>query len=171
MRMVGEAVEDFKTGYVDVNPRIKECKVELPITAHLPVEYVPSERLRLDLYRRMADCVDEAGLSSIVEELVDRFGDLPEPARSLIEVARVRTLAKSLNLTEVVWQGKFLKIAPIVLPESAQLRLLRVYPGTLVKQATSSVLVSRSSAPNWLDNGSVGDTSVLSWTMEVLQNL
>ena len=55
MRMVGEAVEDYKTGYVDVNPRIKECKVELPITAHLPVEYVPSERLRLDLYRRMAD--------------------------------------------------------------------------------------------------------------------
>jgi len=41
MRMVGEAVEDFKTGYVDANPRVKECKVELPITAHLPVEYVP----------------------------------------------------------------------------------------------------------------------------------
>ena len=171
MRMVGEAVEDFKVGYVDVNPRIKECKVELPITAHLPVEYVPSERLRLDLYRRLADCVDDAGLSTIVDELQDRFGALPEPARSLIEVARVRTLAKAKNLTEVVWQGKFLKVAPIVLPESAQLRLLRIYPGSLVKQATSSLLVARGSAPNWLENASVGDTSVLSWTIEVLHNL
>ncbi len=171
MRMVGEAVEDFKVGYVDVNPRIKECKVELPITAHLPVEYVPAERLRLDLYRRLADCVDGAGLAAIVAELQDRFGELPEPASSLIEVARVRTLAKSKNLTEVVWQGKFLKVAPIVLPESAQLRLLRTYPGSLVKQATSSLLVARDSAPNWLENASVGDTSVLSWTIEVLNNL
>ena len=171
MRMVGEAVEDFKVGYVEVNPRIKECKVELPITAHLPVDYVPSERLRLDLYRRLADCVDSAGLSAIVDELQDRFGELPEPARSLIEVARVRTLAKAKNLTEVVWQGKFLKVAPIVLPESAQLRLLRIYPGSLVKQATSSLLVARDSAPNWLENASVGDTSVLSWTIEVLNHL
>jgi len=171
MRMVGEAVEDFKTGYVDVNPRVKECKVELPITAHLPVEYVPSERLRLDLYRRMADCVDDAGLNSIVDELVDRFGELPEPARSLIEVARIRTKAKSMELTEVVWQGKFLKVAPITLPESAQLRLERLYPGTLIKQATKSALIARNSAPNWLENASVGDTSVLSWTMEVLHNL
>ena len=171
MRMVGEAVEDFKVGYVDVNPRIKECKVELPITAHLPVEYVPSERLRLDLYRRMADCSDDAGLNAIVEELVDRFGELPEPAQSLIEVARIRTLAKAKGLTEVVWQGKFLKVAPLTLPESAQLRLTRLYPGTLIKEATKSVLVARNAAPNWLENGSVGDTSTLSWTKEVLLNL
>ena len=171
MRMVGEAVEDFKVGYVDVNPRIKECKVELPITAHLPVEYVPSERLRLDLYRRMADCSDDAGLNAIVEELVDRFGELPEPAQSLIEVARIRTLAKAKELTEVVWQGKFLKVAPLTLPESAQLRLTRLYPGTLIKEATKSVLVARNAAPNWLENGSVGDTSTLTWTKEVLLNL
>ena len=171
MRMVGEAVEDFKVGYVDVNPRIKECKVELPITAHLPVEYVPSERLRLDLYRRMADCSDDAGLNAIVEELMDRFGELPEPAQSLIEVARIRTVAKAKGLTEVVWQGKFLKVAPLTLPESAQLRLTRLYPGTLIKEATKSVLVARNAAPNWLENGSVGDTSTLSWTKEVLLNL
>jgi transcription-repair coupling factor (superfamily II helicase) len=171
MRMVGEAVEDFKTGYVDVNPRVKECKVELPITAHLPIEYVPSERLRLDLYRRMADSPDEEGLNAIVEELKDRFGPLPSAALSLIEVARVRAVAKAKNLTEVIWQGKFLKIAPILLPESGQLRLARLYPGTLLKPATSSVLIARELPPNWLENGSVSDTSILRWTMEVLHNL
>lgn len=171
MRMVGEAVEDFKVGYVDQNPRVKECKVELPITAHLPVEYVASERLRLDLYRRMADCVDDAGLTVIVEELKDRFGELPEPAISLIEVASLRNLAKAKNLAEVIWQGKFLKLSPIDLPESAELRISRLYPGTLVKSATKSLLIARSPNPNWLENGSVGDTSVMSWTMEVLRNL
>ena len=171
MRMVGEAVEDFKTGYIDVNPRIKECKVELPITAHLPVEYVPSERLRLDLYRRMADCADDLALDSIVDELLDRFGALPIAAASLIQVARLRTLAKSKNLTEVVWQGKHLKIAPVVLAESAQMRLMRIYPGSLVKLATKSLLVARAAAPNWLENAPVGDNSILLWAMEVLQNL
>jgi len=171
MRMVGEAVEDFKTGYVDANPRLKECKVELPITAHLPVEYVPSERLRLDLYRRLADCSDDLALDGIVEELVDRFGALPEAAQNLIDIARLRVLAKSKNLTEVVLQGKFLKVGPITLPESAELRITRIYPGSLIKSATKSVLVARAQALNWLENGSMGDTSVLSWAIEVLHNL
>jgi len=171
MRMVGEAVEDFKTGYVDANPRLKECKVELPITAHLPVEYVPSERLRLDLYRRLADCSDDLALDGIVEELVDRFGALPEAAQNLIDIARLRVLAKSKNLTEVVLQGKFLKVGPITLPESAELRITRIYPGSLIKSATKSVLVARAQASNWLENGSMGDTSVLSWAIEVLHNL
>ena len=171
MRMVGEAVEDFKTGIVDSAPRLKECKVELPITAHLPVEYLPSERLRLDLYRRMADATSPKDLDAIVEELVDRFGDLPEPALSLIEVARLRVRAKDLGLAEVVLQGKFLKLAPVTLPESLQLRLARMYPGSLIKSATQSILVARNAGPNWQSDGDLGDTSILPWTMEVLNSI
>ena len=171
MRMVGEAVEEFKTGYVDANPRIKECKVELPVTAHLPTDYLPSERLRLDLYRRMADATKNEELDAIVEELVDRFGELPVEATTLIEVARLRVRAKELGITELVLQGKFLKVAPVTLPESLQLRLTRLYPGSLIKSATESILVARSAAPNWQVGGDLGDTSILTWTMEVLNSI
>jgi len=171
MRMVGEAVEDFKTGFVDANPRIKECKVELPITAHLPVDYLPSERLRLDLYRRMADASEPKDLDAIVEELVDRFGELPEAAQTLIDVARLRVRAKQLGLSEVVLQGKFLKLAPVTLPESLQLRLTRIYPGSLIKSATQSILVARAAGPNWQASGDLVDTSILPWTMEVLNSI
>ena len=171
MRMVGEAVEDFKTGFVDANPRIKECKVELPITAHLPVDYLPSERLRLDLYRRMADASEPKDLDAIVEELVDRFGELPEAAQTLIDVARLRVRAKQLGLSEVVLQGKFLKLAPVTLPESLQLRLTRMYPGSLIKSATQSILVARAAGPNWQASGDLVDTSILPWTMEVLNSI
>ena len=177
MRMVGEAVQDYKKGYIDSEPRIKECKVELPITAHLPVEYVPSERLRLDLYRRMADCNETTSLDLIVEELVDRFGALPEEATHLVAVAKLRIYAKSKGLTEVVLQGKFLKIAPIVLPESAQLRLTRLYPGTQVKTATKSLLVAQKTSSNWLggtpvsDNSTLTSLQTLAWADEVLHNL
>ena len=171
MRMVGEAVEEFKTGYIDETPRMKECKVELPVTAHLPVEYVPSERLRLDLYRRMADAAQDSTLAAVKEELVDRFGQLPQEAQNLLDVAHLRVLAKSFGLTEVVLQGKFLRIAPIALPESAQLRLNRIYPGSLVKTATSSILVARSQALNWIGSEEIGDTSVLPWAIEVLHSI
>ena len=171
MRMVGEAVEEFKTGYVDANPRIKECKVELPITAHLPIDYLPSERLRLDLYRRMADARDNQDLDAIVEELVDRFGELPLEASTLIEVAQLRVRAKQLGLSEVVIQGKFLKLAPVTLPESLQLRLMRMYPGSLIKAATESIMVARAASPNWQAGGDLVDTSILPWTMEVLNSI
>jgi transcription-repair coupling factor (superfamily II helicase) len=169
--MVGEAVEEFKTGYVDANPRTKECKVELPITAHLPIDYLPSERLRLDLYRRMADAGANEDLDAIVEELVDRFGELPVEASTLIDVARLRVRAKQLGLAEVVLQGKYLKLAPVTLPESLQLRLMRMYPGSLIKAATESIMVARTAAPNWQAGGDLGDTSILPWTMEVLNSI
>lgn len=173
--MVGEAVEDFKTGIVDTEERIRDCKVELPVTAHLPVEYVPSERLRLDLYRRMADANSDQELDLIVEELQDRFGEIPEPAQNLFAVARIRTFAKKLGLTEVVLQGKYLKLAPVELPESAQIRTQRVFPGSLIKAATKSVMVAKGTPLNLLPNsqgaGDVGDTSTLSWALDVLKTV
>jgi len=171
MRMVGEAVEDYKTGYIDENPKIKECKVELPITAHLPAEYLPSERLRLDIYRRMADSHEKATLDQIREELVDRFGALPVEAENLMAVAHLRTLAKSFGLTEVVLQGKFLRISPVVLPDSLQMRLNRVYPGSLVKAATQSIMVAKTAAPTWGKEQESDDMATLNWALEVLQTI
>ncbi len=175
MRMVGEAVQDFKTGIVDTDEQLRDCKVELPVTAHLPVDYVPSERLRLDLYRRMADAHLDTDLDAIVEELQDRFGELPEPAQNLLAVARIRTFAKKLGLTEVVLQGKYLKLAPVELAESAEVRTLRVFPGTLIKKATKSVMVAKGTSltllPNSPGSGDVGDTSTLSWALDVLKTI
>ncbi len=174
MRMVSEAVEEFKVGFVDEkdhHPRYKECKIELPITAHIPVEYLPAERLRLDIYRRMADAVSQQELIDIREELVDRFGELPEPAEELMKLAALRVRAKGYGLTEVVLQGKFLRIAPITLPDSIVMRLNRVYPGSIVKSANETVLVARTSTPNWIGGAEVGDTSVLPWTVEVIDTI
>lgn len=174
MRMVGEAVADYKSGYMDVEEKSLECKVELPINAHLSHEYVTGERIRLDLYRRLADATSKAVVDEIRNELLDRFGPLPKEAESLLKVAQLRALAKSLRLTEVVLQGKHLRMAPVKLPESMQLRLTRLYPGSLYKTARNTVLVALASASAWVP--SVGgtemvDTSLLEWATEAIENL
>jgi transcription-repair coupling factor (superfamily II helicase) len=174
MRMVGEAVQEYKSGIIETEEKISECKVELPINAHLSSEYVPGERLRLDLYRRLADVKSPDDVSSIEAELVDRFGDLPEEAKALLGVAALRAQAKSVKLTEVVVQGKFLRLSPLVLPESRQLRLTRLYPGSLYKGAASTVLVALPKAALWIPSQNapvVVDTSLLAWVVEVVNQL
>ena len=174
MRMVGEAVQDYKQGIIETEEKVSECKVELPINAHLSSEYVPGERLRLDLYRRLADVKNPLDVESIRAELLDRFGELPEEAVALLGVAQLRAQAKIAKLTEVVIQGKYLRLAPLTLPESRQLRLSRLYPGSLYKPATRTVLVALAKGPAWnpsQNEPEIVDTSLLAWVVEAVNQL
>ena len=171
MRMVADAVEEFKSGYFDETPKKLDCKVELPINAHIPVEYVEAERLRLDLYRRIADAASDEILNEIQAELLDRFGQLPETVTELLAVASLRIFARSLGITDIAVAGKNLRIAPVDLPESAQIKLNRLYPGSIYKNASQTVLVAKPHTPNWIQAGQLGDTSTLAWVDSILKNL
>ena len=174
MRMVGEAVQEYKSGIIETEEKTLECKVELPINAHLSTQYVPGERLRLDLYRRLADVKSVEDVNYIESELLDRFGALPEEAKSLLGVASLRAQAKALKLTEVVVQGKLLRLSPLALPESKQLRLARMYPGSIYKATTNTVLVALPKAAVWNPSANtpeIVDTSLLAWVVEALNQL
>jgi transcription-repair coupling factor (superfamily II helicase) len=173
MRMVGEAVNEFKRGIVDGATEEFECKVEIPITAHLSTDYVPSDRLRLDLYRRLADAHGDLEVDAIQEELQDRFGALPEEAVRLLEIAKLRIRVKQFGIRDLAMQGKYLKIAPIKLSESRELRISRLYPGSIVKSVTNVLLVARPTTAAWqkrdyVEAGEIGDTSLLEWVSEVI---
>jgi len=174
MRMVGEAVHEYKSGIIESEEPNHECKVELPINAHLDAAYVPGERLRLDLYRRLADVRNNEDVRAIEEELIDRFGALPEEAQTLLGVAALRAFAKSISLREVVAQGKFVRLSPIHLPESKQLTLARMYPGSLYKSASSTALVALPKSSAWNPSESTApivDTSLLAWVTQVVTEL
>jgi len=174
MRMGGEAVHEYKSGIIESEEPNHECKVELPINAHLDATYVPGERLRLDLYRRLADVRNSEDVAAIEEELIDRFGALPEEAQTLLGVAALRAFAKSISLREVVAQGKFVRLSPIHLPESKQLKLARMYPGSLYKSASSTALVALPKSSAWNPSESTApivDTSLLAWVTQVVTEL
>jgi transcription-repair coupling factor (superfamily II helicase) len=173
MRMVGEAVTEFKRGIVDGEAEEFECKVEIPVTAHISTEYVPSDRLRLDLYRRLADAKEYGEIDSIKEELQDRFGDLPTETQRLMEIAKLRIKVRSAGIRDLAIQGKYLKIAPMKLSESRELRISRIYPGSIVKSVTNTLLVARPAVaaweqPDYSDDGEIGDTALLDWVNEVI---
>jgi transcription-repair coupling factor (superfamily II helicase) len=175
MRMVGEAVNDYKSGIIEGDEVSHECKVELPINAHLSEEYVPGERLRLDLYRRLADVRTKEDVESIREEMIDRFGELPTEALALLDVAELRAFAKSHGVREVVAAGKYLRLSPLNLPESKQLRLNRLYPSSLYKTQSSTVMVTIPRAAAWTPPvqgvTDIGDTSLLAFARQALTEL
>jgi transcription-repair coupling factor (superfamily II helicase) len=171
MRMVADAVDEFKSGYFEDKPKKIECKIELPLNANLPVEYVNSERLRLDIYRRLAEAQDIESISEIKAELLDRFGAIPQATEELMKVANLRLFARSLGITDISISGKHLRLSPVNLAESNQVKLHRIYPGSIYKQASQTLLVTRPLTANWLDMAKVGNTSTLEWVDEVIKNL
>ncbi len=144
VRLVGEAVNEFKgDAGASGAAELGEVRVELPVNAHLPHDYIGSERLRLEMYKRLAEVRTDADVDALRAELVDRYGEPPEEVASLLLVARFRARARQAGIAEVTIAGKHVRFAPVDLPESRVVRLLRLYPKSIVKAPVSSVLVPR----------------------------
>ncbi len=165
VRMVGDAVAEFR-GDRDSEPA-PDMKIELPVDAHLPHEYVSHERLRLEAYRKLASAETDEVLDEIVVELKDRYGEPPEPVRNLVAVARFRVHARSAGIAEVSAQGTHVRFAPVELRESQVLRLKRLYPQTLVKPAVRSILVPQPKTAR-VGGKPLRDTAVLDWARELI---
>ncbi len=140
LRLVGEAVADYRGE--DAEPEAP-MRIELPVDAHLPEDYIASERLRLEMYKQIAEIRTALDIEETRAELADRYGPLPEPVESLLAVSRLRNLARTHGIEEIIGQGKYIRFSPVHLPESRQLRLARLYPGSVVKAAVDHILVPK----------------------------
>ncbi|AVZ73463.1 transcription-repair coupling factor [Streptomyces lunaelactis] len=172
IRMVGEAVADYRAavdGGVEEEPPL-EVKIELPVDAHVPHDYAPGERLRLQAYRSIASANTEADIKAVREELTDRYGKLPEPVENLLLVAGLRMLARACGVGEIVLQGPNIRFAPVELRESQELRLKRLYPRTVIKPTIHQILVPRPTAGKIGGKPVVG-RELLGWTGEFLTTI
>ncbi|MCQ1987811.1 transcription-repair coupling factor [Arthrobacter sp. zg-Y844] len=164
IRLVGEAVADYRG---EAEEKAAEMKIELPVNAHLPHDYVPGERLRLEAYRKLASALTNEAIDEVLAELVDRYGEPPQEVKNLIDVARFRVDARAAGLTDVALQGNFIKFAPADLPESRTMRLQRMYPGALVKPALNAVLVPKPKTAR-IGGRDLVDAEILAWAKQVL---
>jgi transcription-repair coupling factor (superfamily II helicase) len=167
VRMIGEAVNELKGDGPAEKP---EVRVELPINAHIPHDYVPGERLRLEAYTRIAaiDSADDA--TAVLDELTDRYGEPPEPVLNLLEVARLRTAARRAGLTDITAAGNHIRFAPVELPDSRQVRVQRLYPKTVLKPTVRTMLVP---VPKTAAIGGqpLRDNELLAWCGEVIRSV
>ncbi len=170
VRLVGEALAEA-TGQTS-NDSDSVIRVELPIEAHLPHTYLPQERLRLEAYQRLADCRTFEEVSSLEAELVDRYGPLPEPTVKLIQIANLRVLLHQKGISEVIAAGSTVKISPIELSESRQMRLNRLYPGSRIQPATRTIVLKLpQSSEIGVSRVVPKETDLINWVTEAVNNL
>ncbi|MFI7126163.1 transcription-repair coupling factor [Nonomuraea sp. NPDC050153] len=143
VRLMAEAVQEQKAKLDGGEAREEQpdVKVELPINAHIPHDYVTSERLRLEAYKRISAIATPDDIGGVREELTDRYGKPPAEVENLLEVARFRIKARQAGLTDVTLQGQNIKFGPARLRESQQVRLDRLYKKAIYKQAAETLLV------------------------------
>ncbi|SEL20247.1 transcription-repair coupling factor [Blastococcus sp. DSM 46786] len=141
VRLVGEAVADYRAQVTGEEAPAEpvEVRVDLPVDAHLPHDYVPGERLRMEAYRKVASIQDEEQAQAVLDELTDRYGAAPAPVLNLLAVARFRVAMRALGVTEVSLQGRTIRVGPVDLPESKQMRLARLADGASYKAAVRTI--------------------------------
>ena len=118
-----------------------EVRIELPIDAYVPEEWVASERLRLEVYTKISASRTAADREAVRAELADRYGEIPQQVERLLRLAALREQVAAVGVEEVTAAGRFVRFAPVELPDSRQVRLRRLYPRAVTKAAIRAVLV------------------------------
>jgi transcription-repair coupling factor (superfamily II helicase) len=134
-QMVTEAIAELNGQVV---PELVEIKLDLPVDAHIPVDYIEREDLRLEAYRRLAAVTTDDEVADIRAEWEDRYGPVPPRAEALLAVARVRAECQRIGILEAsITKGPgfggpawVAKVSPVTLPASKAVRLERLYKGS-----------------------------------------
>ncbi|WP_055427074.1 transcription-repair coupling factor [Bifidobacterium aesculapii] len=168
VRMVSEAVEKYKEPDKTVEP--VNVSIDLPVEASIPVEYIDSDKLRLEAYRKLAAARDEHDLKELAEELTDRYGPLPQEFEMLFGVARLKFKARSLGISEILAQSNRLRIGRVDPPESMLMRMSRIYKGFQYRPVTHQMIVPTPFAGT-LGSGPMPGEQVMDWVSDLLNDL
>jgi transcription-repair coupling factor (superfamily II helicase) len=142
-QMVTEAVAEMKGEAV--RPPA-EVKLDVPVDAFLPPDYVGKEELRLEAYRRLAAVTTEAEVDDIQAEWEDRYGPIPEAAAELLMVGRLRAECHRVGLHDISITGNQARLAPIELKMSETMRLKRIARDAIYKEEQRQIVVPLKTA-------------------------
>lgn len=137
-QMVTEAVAEMKGEEVEVP---QEIKIDIPVDAFLPDDYVPTAELRLEAYRRLGSVTTLNEVADIATEWHDRYGPLPDPARALLHIGTLRALCHTHKFHEIVSVGKTIRISPVDLRASQEMTLRRLAPGYSHRASSRQLLL------------------------------
>jgi transcription-repair coupling factor (superfamily II helicase) len=151
VQMVSEAVAEMK-GEALREPA--EIKLDLPVDAHLPADYVTREDLRLEAYRELATVTTHAEVDDIESEWLDRYGPLPDPARALLRIGHLRAECARTGLREVTivkggsgsgalggGSAGTARLSPLALKTSQRIRLQRRWPRAVYKEDIGQIVL------------------------------
>ena len=100
-----------------------ETRVDLKVDAYLPADYVAEDKQRMEMYKRIASIVTDDDRADVTDELIDRYGDPPQPVKSLLDVSQLRALCNRVGISQVTRgkEGLVMKLDARYVPDPALL--------------------------------------------------
>jgi transcription-repair coupling factor (superfamily II helicase) len=138
--LVAEAVSELE-GRQPPTTESREVRIDLPVDAHLPETYVTEQELRLEAYRRLATTSSLEEVEDVAAEWADRFGPLPPEAENLLSLARLRSEALRVGLEEVVQLRHEIRMGPVDLKPSQEVRLKRLQPRSVLQASEGTLFI------------------------------
>ena len=133
--------------------REAECAADLTVNANIPLEYVPDGGQRMDVYRRIAAIRTQEDASDLIDELLDRYGEVPKPVLALIDVALLRAMAAREGISDITQKGEEVRLTLSAFHPEAIVALcgLHKYRRRLTLSSGSTPLLTLRVKQNALD--------------------
>ncbi len=140
VQLVADAVGELE-GTSLMSPSNAEVRLELPVDAHIPDSYMEDQLARLEAYRRLAAATTPGEVDDVATEWRDRYGPVPDDAATLLEIARLRVEAIRVGLGEIVNLRREVRIGPVDLTASQEVRLQRLQPRSALRPAEGLLFI------------------------------
>lgn len=77
------------------------CQIDLNVTSYIPDSFISDQNQKIEIYQNIALCKNEEDISNVIDEIIDRFGNMPNEIENLLEISRIKQLAKEKYLTKI----------------------------------------------------------------------
>lgn len=98
-KLVDDAVRAL--GGEIVNPDRVETSIEIDVPAYIPASYISDELLKLQMYKKIAAIRDSSDKDEIIDELIDRFGEIPQETLNLAYISHIRAMAEAIGISRI----------------------------------------------------------------------
>ena len=167
-KMLNEAVKQLKG---EMEEETYTTTIDLDVDAYIPSSYIPNEYQKLDVYKRIASIENEEEKEDMLEELIDRFGDIPKKVQQLLNIASLKALAHSAYILSVEQKGEELKF---VMYEKARIDgkkiapFVEFYKGNMsVKTGENPIFIYEKKGKNKKEK----DENILECVKSVINNI
>ena len=96
--LLDEVVKEMKG--IEVQPEI-DIQIDLNVTSYIPDEYIQDSNQKIEIYQNIALCKNEEDIQNVIDEIIDRFGNMPPELENLIDIARIKYLAKDIGIIKI----------------------------------------------------------------------
>ena len=164
--LLDEVVKEMKG--IEVRPET-EIQIDLNVTSYIPDEYISDSNQKIEVYQNIALCRNEEDIQNVIDEIIDRFGNMPKELENLIDIARIKYISKKLDIEKIASRKN---AVVFTFKASSSEDKFKIDIAQLVKKYGTKIKFSAGIKPMiTLDIGTSSERKVLNDTTEFVKYL